>query len=112
MSSTLVQPDCSAEKTRPTVVALSLPPLEKALIPVCAELAIAQAYFAALRQPGDAQPPRLLLAISGAEIAKQRRLAAAVAEMLPDDVELDLIELAEDEFSESLRKACTPFYSR
>ena len=37
----------------------------------------------------------LLLAISGADMSGQRRLAALVAELLPDEVELDLIELAE-----------------
>lgn len=111
MSSTLITPDLTEEKPRSTVVTLSLPPLEKALTPTCAELRIAQAYFVALRRPGNTQAPRLMLASSPCGIAVQRRLAAAVSEMLPEDMELDLIELSDDAFSNSLRQSCKPFYS-
>ncbi|WP_417660976.1 enhanced serine sensitivity protein SseB C-terminal domain-containing protein [Pseudomonas sp.] len=111
MTRTLVEPDVTEQKPRLTIAALSLPPLEKALIATCAELAITQAYFAALRTQGDTQSPRLLLAISPVGIAAQRRLAAAVAEMLPEDVDLDLLVLSDDPLSESLRQSCTPFYN-
>lgn len=112
MSSTLDHHGLTGERQGVTVATLRLPPLENALIPACVELAIAEAYFAAMRQPGKAQAPRLLLAISPIGIAGQRRLACVVSEVLPDDLELDLIELSDDELSRSLRESCTPFYSR
>ncbi len=40
----------------------------------------------------------------------QRRLAALVAELLPSDLELDLIELTDDSLSLAVRERCTPFY--
>ncbi|MFI8481974.1 enhanced serine sensitivity protein SseB C-terminal domain-containing protein [Pseudomonas sp. NPDC078700] len=110
MSSTFIESGFTEEKLRPSVVTLNLPPLEKALIPICAELAITQAYFVALRSQGDARTPRLMLAIGPATTAVQRRLAAAVSEMLPEDMELDLIELSADAFSDSVRQSCKPFY--
>ena len=53
----------------------------------------------------------MLLAISGADVRGQRRLAALVAELLPDEVELDLIELADDNLSRAVRERCQPFYN-
>ncbi|ERI50095.1 hypothetical protein N878_26765, partial [Pseudomonas sp. EGD-AK9] len=37
-------------------------------------------------------------------------LAALVAELLPDEVELDLIELADDNLSRAVRERCQAFY--
>ena len=85
-------------------------PLEQALSAACAQLAIREAFLAALRDPAIGLQPRLLLAISGADMSGQRRLAALVAELLPDEVELDLIELAEDNLSRAVRERCEPFY--
>ena len=51
------------------------------------------------------------MAISGADMNGQRRLAALVAELLPDEVELDLITLADDSLSRAVRERCEPFYS-
>ncbi len=86
------------------------PTLEQALSVACAQLAIREAFLAALRDPAIGPQPRLLLAISGADVSGQRRLAALVAELLPDEVELDLIELAEDNMSRAVRESCEPFY--
>lgn len=92
------------------LAALRHPPLEQALSAACAELAVQQAYLAALRDPAIGPQPRLLLAVSGADVRGQRRLAALVAELLPDEVELDLIELADDNLSRAVRERCKPFY--
>ncbi len=86
------------------------PPLEQALSAACAELAVQQAYLAALRDPAIGPQPRLLLAVAGADVRVQRRLAALVAELLPDEVELDLIELADDNLSRAVRERCQAFY--
>jgi len=86
------------------------PTLEQALSGACAQLAVREAYLAALRDPAIGPQPRLLLAISGADMTGQRRLAALVAELLPDEVELDLIELADDNLSRAVRERCEPFY--
>lgn len=64
-----------------------------------------------MRDPAIGPQPRLLLAVSGADVRGQRRLAAQVAELLPDEVELDLIELSEDNLSRAVRERCQPFYS-
>lgn len=93
------------------VAPLRHPTLEQALSSACAQLKIRQAYLAALRDPSIGPQPRLLLAISGGDVQSQRRLAAQVAELLPDEVELDLIELAEDNLSRTVRERCQPFYS-
>lgn len=93
------------------VAPLRHPPLEQALSSVCAQLKVRQAYLAALRDPAIGPQPRLLLAVSGADVQGQRRLAAQVAELLPDEVELDLIELSEDKLSLAVRERCQPFYS-
>ena len=50
------------------------------------------------------------LAVAGADVRVQRRLAALVAELLPDEVELDLIELADDNLSRAVRERCQAFY--
>ena len=92
------------------LAALRHPPLEQALAAACAELAVQQAYLAALRDPAIGPPPRLLLAVAGADVRVQRRLAALVAELLPDEVELDLIELADDNLSRAVRERCQAFY--
>ncbi|RRV24956.1 hypothetical protein EGJ23_16165 [Pseudomonas sp. o96-267] len=92
------------------LAALRHPTLEQALSAACAQLAIREAFLAALRDPAIGPQPRLLLAISGADMSGQRRLAALVAELLPDEVELDLIELAEDNLSRAVRERCEPFY--
>ena len=94
-----------------TVAALRHPVLEQALSAACAQLAVREAYLAALRDPAIGPQPRLLLAISGADIRGQRRLAALVAELLPDEVELDLIELVDDNLSRTVRERCQAFYS-
>lgn len=92
------------------LAALRHPPLEQALSVACAELAVQQAYLAALRDPAIGPQPRLLLAVAGADVRVQRRLAALVAELLPDEVELDLIELADDNLSRAVRERCQAFY--
>lgn len=92
------------------LAALRHPPLEQALAAACAELAVQQAYLAALRDPAIGPQPRLLLAVAGADVRVQRRLAALVAELLPDEVELDLIELADDNLSRAVRERCKAFY--
>lgn len=92
------------------LAALRHPPLEQALSAACAELAVQQAYLAALRDPAIGPQPRLLLAVAGADVRVQRRLAALVAELLPDEVELDLIELADDNLSRAVRERCQAFY--
>ena len=94
-----------------TVAPLRHPTLEQALSIACAQLKVQQAYLAALRDPAIGPQPRLLLAVSGADVRSQRRLAAQVAELLPDEVELDLIELAEDNLSRAVRERCQPFFS-
>ncbi|WP_277373209.1 enhanced serine sensitivity protein SseB C-terminal domain-containing protein [Pseudomonas sp. AA-38] len=93
------------------VAPLRHPTLEQALSSACAQLKVRQAYLAALRDPAIGPQPRLLLAVSGADVQGQRRLAAQVAELLPDEVELDLIELSEDNLSRAVRERCQPFYS-
>ncbi|MGP0172887.1 enhanced serine sensitivity protein SseB C-terminal domain-containing protein [Pseudomonas sp. NCHU5208] len=93
------------------VAPLRHPTLERALASACAQLKVRQAYLAALRDPAIGPQPRLLLAVSGADVQGQRRLAAQVAELLPDEVELDLIELSEDNLSRAVRERCQPFYS-
>ncbi|ARS47166.1 MULTISPECIES: enhanced serine sensitivity protein SseB C-terminal domain-containing protein [Pseudomonadaceae] len=93
------------------LAALRHPPLEQALAAACAELSVQQAYLAALRDPAIGPQPRLLLAVEGANVQVQRRLAALVAELLPDEVELDLIELADDNLSRAVRERCQAFYN-
>ncbi|MGG2399228.1 enhanced serine sensitivity protein SseB C-terminal domain-containing protein [Pseudomonas sp. SH1-B] len=93
------------------LAALRHPPLEQALSAACAQLTVQEAFLAALRDPAIGPQPRLLLAVSGADQSGQRRLAALVAELLPDEVELDLIELADDNLSRAVRERCQPFYS-
>lgn len=92
------------------LAALRHPPLEQALAVACAELSVRQAYLAALRDPAIGPQPRLLLAVAGADVRVQRRLATLVAELLPDEVELDLIELADDNLSRAVRERCQAFY--
>ena len=92
------------------LAALRHPALEQALSAACAQLAVREAFLAALRDPAIGPQPRLLLAVSGADLSGQRRLAALVAELLPDEVELDLIELADDSLSRAVRERCEPFY--
>lgn len=93
-----------------SLAALRHPPLEQALSAACAQLSVQEAYLAALRDPAIGPQPRLLLAVSGASPHGQRRLAALVAELLPDEVELDLIELADDNLSRAVRERCQAFY--
>ena len=63
-------------------------------------------------RPALGPQPRLLLGVSGTDLAGRRRLAALVAELLPDDLELDLIELEDDNLSQALRECCEAFYRR
>ena len=63
-----------------------------------------------MRDPARGAQPRLLLAVSAAGVTAQRRLAALVAALLPDELELDLIELADDSLSLAVRARCVPFY--
>jgi len=112
MSSNAIHSAQYAGDSSLAIAALRHPPLEQALSAACAELAVKEAYLAALRDPALGSQPRLLLAVSGAGAAVQRRLAALVAELLPDDLDLDLIELAGDSLSLAVRERCTPFYSR
>lgn len=100
-----------ADSTALTVAALNHPPLEQALSAACAQLAVQQAYLAALRDPSIGPHPRLLLAVQGADVRAQRQLAAAVCDVLPDETELDLIELADDNLSRTVRSRCEAFYS-
>lgn len=93
------------------LAALRHPMLEQALSAACAQLAVREAFLAALRDPAIGPQPRLLLAVSGADMNGQRRLAALVAELLPDEVELDLIALTDDSLSRAVRERCEPFYS-
>lgn len=92
------------------IAALRHPPLEQALSAACAELAVSEAYLAAVCDPAMGTQPRLLLAISATSVTVQRRLAALIANLLPDDLELDLIELSDDSLSLAVRERCTPFY--
>ncbi|NQD93663.1 hypothetical protein HP532_13490 [Pseudomonas sp. CrR25] len=110
MSSTSIQSGHYADSPDLAIAALRHPPLEQALSVACAELAVGEAYLAALRDPALGPQPRLLLAVTAAGVTAQRRLAALVAELLPDDLELDLIELAGDSLSRAVRERCTPFY--
>lgn len=112
MSPTAIHSAQYAGDSSLAIAALRHPPLEQALGAACAELAVEEAYLAALRDPSIGSQPRLLLAISAAGDAVHRRLAALVAELLPDDLDLDLIELADDSLSLAVRERCTPFYRR
>lgn len=112
MPSSSIQSAHYADSPDLAIAALRHPPLEQALSAACAELAIAEAYLAALRDPAIGPQPRLLLAVTAAGVTAQRRLAALVAELLPDELELDLIELADDSLSAAVRERCTPFYRR
>ncbi|GIZ10883.1 enhanced serine sensitivity protein SseB C-terminal domain-containing protein [Pseudomonas sp. NCCP-436] len=86
--------------------------LEQALAAACAQLEIQQAYLAALRDPARGRQPSLLLAVAGADEQALRRLAILASELLPDRLELDLIELADDSLSDALREHCEAFYRR
>lgn len=110
MSSSSIHSGTYAGTPDLAIAALRHPPLEKALRLACAELAVGEAYLAALRDPAMAAQPRLLLAVTACGAGGQRRLAALVAELLPSDLELDLIELADDSLSLAVRERCTPFY--
>lgn len=93
------------------LAALSHPALEQALSAACARLAIQQAYLAALRGSAAAAPARLLLAVEGAGVEVQKHLAVVLADLLPDELEADLIELADDDLSRTVRERCAAFYS-
>lgn len=92
------------------IAALRHPPLEQAIAAACRALPVREAYLAAVRDPAVSPQPRLLLAVAGSDTRIQRRLAALIAELLPDDLELDLIELAEDGLSAAVRACCQPFF--
>lgn len=109
MSSSSIQSGQYADSPELALAALRHPPLEQALSAACAELAVGEAYLAALRDPARGAQPRLLLAVSAAGVTAQRRLAALVAALLPDELELDLIELADDSLSRAVRARCVPF---
>ncbi len=96
--------------TEPSVAPLRLPALEQAIAEACARLAIPEAYLAALREPVPGAAPSLLLAVSGTDAALRRRLAAEVADALPDTLEMRLLELAEDALSQVIRQRCEAFY--
>lgn len=93
----------------PCVAPLRHPPLEQAIAAACSRLAVREAYLAALRQPASAAPS-LLLAVTGTDQAMQRRLAASIAEVLPEELELRLMELSEDALSQAIRARCEAFY--
>ncbi|MGH8352253.1 MAG: enhanced serine sensitivity protein SseB C-terminal domain-containing protein [Pseudomonas sp.] len=92
------------------IAALRHPALEQAIAAACRELPVREAYLAAVRDPAVGPQPRLLLAVAGSDTRIQRRLAALIAELLPDDLELNLIELAEDGLSVAVRACCQPFF--
>lgn len=92
------------------LAALRHPTLEQALSAACAQLAVREAFLAALRDPAIGRSLGCYWRFSGADLQGQRRLAALVAELLPDEVELDLIELADDNLSRAVRERCEPFY--
>ena len=110
MPSPSIQARHYADSSTLAIAALRHPALEQALSAACAELAIDEAYLAALRDPALGPQPRLLLAVTAAGVAARRRLAALVAALLPDELELDLIELADDSLSRAVRARCVPFY--
>ncbi|WP_263143923.1 hypothetical protein [Pseudomonas sp. RIT-PI-AD] len=97
-----------AEALEHALAPLRHPALEQAVATACAPLPVREAYLAALRVP--VLGARLLLAVSGADISTQRLLAACVAEVLPEELELDLIELSEDALSHAVRERCEAFY--
>ncbi|MGH8856032.1 MAG: enhanced serine sensitivity protein SseB C-terminal domain-containing protein [Telluria sp.] len=105
-----IQPDTHAESPGLSIAAFRHPPLEQAIGAACAELPVREAYLAAVRDPALGAQPRLLLAITGGDTRIHRRLAALIAELLPDDLDLDLIELAEDSLSMAVRRCCEPFF--
>ena len=108
--STPIQTTSYADSGEMAIAPLRHPPLEQAIAGACAELAVREAYLAAVRDTALGPQPRLLLAVSGADQRMQRRLAARVAELLPDELELDLIELADDSLSHAVRERCQAFY--
>ena|SRR5690606_40316507 len=106
-----IAPTQYADSLDLSLAALRHPPLEQALAAACAQLAVRHAYLAALRDPAIGPQPRLLLAVAGADGKAQQRLAALVAELLPEGLELDLIELSDDSLSCAVRQCCRAFYS-
>ncbi len=92
------------------LAAVSHPPLEQLLAPLCQALAVRQAYLAAVQDPARGPQPRLLLALAGASEVAQQRLAQQMADWLPAGLELDLIDLADDSLSVAIRARCLPFH--
>lgn len=92
------------------IAPVSHPPLERALHAACRDMGLTEAYLAALRDPAIGPEPRLLLGVTGSDLGGRRRLATLVAQMLPDELELDLIELEDDSLSNALRECCQAFY--
>jgi len=110
MSSFPPQPDAAVDSPGLAVAVLRHPPLEQAISAACAELPVREAYLAAVRDPTPGSQPQLLLAITGGNTQVQRRLAALIAEQLPEDLDLHLIELCEDSLSMAVRQRCEPFF--
>lgn len=111
MSDTCVQSETYADTGEMALAPLQHPPLQEAISAACDKLPISVAYLAALRDTTLGPQPRLLLAVSGSNTNSQRRLAALVAQMLPEELEMDLIELADDSLSDAVRARCEPFYT-
>jgi hypothetical protein len=111
MSDPCVQSDTYAASGEMALAPLQHPLLQEAIRAACDTLPISKAYLAALRDSALGPQPRLLLAVCGSDTISQRRLAALVAQMLPEELEMDLIELADDSLSDAVRLRCEPFYT-
>lgn len=110
MPSSPIQAGVYAGSAELALAVVAHPPLEQLLSALCAELGVREAYLAALRDPALGPEPRLLLAVAGADAAARQALASQVAGLLPEDLALDLIELAHDSLSEAVRQRCTAFF--
>jgi hypothetical protein len=108
--SSSIQSDSYAGNSEMAIAALRHPPLEQAISAACAKLPLREAYLAAVRDPAIGPQPRLLLAVAGGNVQIHRRLAALIAELLPEDLEMDLIELADDSLSAAVRERCEAFF--
>ncbi|MES2819090.1 MAG: enhanced serine sensitivity protein SseB C-terminal domain-containing protein [Pseudomonadota bacterium] len=110
MPSSPIQAGTYAGSAELALAVVAHPPLEQALSVACTELGVREAYLAALRDPALGPQPRLLLAVSGTDARVRQCLASRVAVLLPEDLALDLIELADDSLSEAVRQRCTAFF--
>lgn len=110
MPESCVQTETYAGEADMALAPLQHPALQQAIGAACRQLPIRIAYLAAVRDAALGPQPRLLLAVAGSDTQSQRRLAALIAQLLPDDLEMDLIELADDSLSAAVRSRCEPFY--